>query len=454
MIRFTCPSCGMVVSAPEDCAGRLTKCRNCNNSLVVPHLAPHWAVQPPQPKTAPSLSTPPPLESLSWDDTPEPPVTVKKAAPFLALTLALMIFSFVGWLMWKFSSPLPPSPNRNKQFAKAAPFTPKQEKNPEQAASEPKTKEAALLVQPPPQPIPYPLPPKQEELPEKAPPESKMEEPPPAVQVQTPEPQEKASPATQPVPPAEVAAQRMTKKMKTTSPQTPAYSATKDPNETKNNPPIDADTLTTGRHRGTLISTPNEGGLFRVAVEYQRIRVKLGKQADYDRIQRDMINLLGTAAGERVRALTGSQLTPLTRQGKVPDWHDRLMIAGASGRSEGASVEFEALKARLIELLETTQDTQSVTFHAAPQIQVRVLRPSAGTTAESQTAENPKKGQVVLPGYAGALTDLKIGQRILLTLVPSRNVGKQKGVAPQSIYRQLVTLVIVEEEPEHDSLSK
>ncbi|MHB1423153.1 MAG: hypothetical protein ACYC3I_08165 [Gemmataceae bacterium] len=39
MIRFTCPSCGLAVSAPDDCVGRSTKCRGCNNPIVVPLIA-------------------------------------------------------------------------------------------------------------------------------------------------------------------------------------------------------------------------------------------------------------------------------------------------------------------------------------------------------------------------------------------------------------------------------
>jgi hypothetical protein len=39
VIRFKCPSCGLAVSAPEDCVGRSTKCRGCNNPIVVPSIA-------------------------------------------------------------------------------------------------------------------------------------------------------------------------------------------------------------------------------------------------------------------------------------------------------------------------------------------------------------------------------------------------------------------------------
>jgi DNA-directed RNA polymerase subunit RPC12/RpoP len=39
MMRFNCPSCGAGVSAPEEYAGRSTKCRRCNNPIVVPQPA-------------------------------------------------------------------------------------------------------------------------------------------------------------------------------------------------------------------------------------------------------------------------------------------------------------------------------------------------------------------------------------------------------------------------------
>jgi hypothetical protein len=36
MIRFGCPSCGVPASAPEACAGRTTKCRQCGGPITVP----------------------------------------------------------------------------------------------------------------------------------------------------------------------------------------------------------------------------------------------------------------------------------------------------------------------------------------------------------------------------------------------------------------------------------
>ncbi|GEM_PF-5191331 len=45
MIRFSCSSCGVAASAPEDCAGRTTKCRNCGQSITVPR--PKLANPPP-----------------------------------------------------------------------------------------------------------------------------------------------------------------------------------------------------------------------------------------------------------------------------------------------------------------------------------------------------------------------------------------------------------------------
>src|SRR5262249_28258481 len=40
MIRFKCPSCGMSLSAPEDCVGWDTNCRGCRRPVVVPRIAP------------------------------------------------------------------------------------------------------------------------------------------------------------------------------------------------------------------------------------------------------------------------------------------------------------------------------------------------------------------------------------------------------------------------------
>jgi transcription elongation factor Elf1 len=65
-LRFSCPACNAALSAPPDCAGRTTKCRQCGQPLVVP--------SPPSPLpsvpvlTQPVLAQPapviPPLASL------------------------------------------------------------------------------------------------------------------------------------------------------------------------------------------------------------------------------------------------------------------------------------------------------------------------------------------------------------------------------------------------------
>ena len=52
----------------------------------------------------------------------------------------------------------------------------------------------------------------------------------------------------------------------------------------------------------------------------------------------------------------------------------------------------------------------------------------------------------ILPGYEGALSDLKVGQRVLVKLAPTKNEGNLKGIAPGSVYKRLVELIVVEEE--------
>jgi len=49
MIRFACPSCGMQLSAPEDCAGRVSTCR-CGQQLRVPQASGKSPGPPPLPK--------------------------------------------------------------------------------------------------------------------------------------------------------------------------------------------------------------------------------------------------------------------------------------------------------------------------------------------------------------------------------------------------------------------
>jgi predicted RNA-binding Zn-ribbon protein involved in translation (DUF1610 family) len=35
-IEFNCPSCNLVLAAPEDMAGQLVECPECNNQMTVP----------------------------------------------------------------------------------------------------------------------------------------------------------------------------------------------------------------------------------------------------------------------------------------------------------------------------------------------------------------------------------------------------------------------------------
>ena len=46
MIRFLCPSCGFSLSAPDDCAGRTSKCSKCGIAVTIPpaHPAPTLSV--------------------------------------------------------------------------------------------------------------------------------------------------------------------------------------------------------------------------------------------------------------------------------------------------------------------------------------------------------------------------------------------------------------------------
>jgi hypothetical protein len=40
MIRFACPYCGKQLSAPEECAGRSSKCQGCGQTVTVPGTRP------------------------------------------------------------------------------------------------------------------------------------------------------------------------------------------------------------------------------------------------------------------------------------------------------------------------------------------------------------------------------------------------------------------------------
>jgi hypothetical protein len=239
-------------------------------------------------------------------------------------------------------------------------------------------------------------------------------------------------------------------KPKPKSPPPPAVKG--DPDETKDKPAIESDQLKSSSYHGLLVSTPNEGGLFRVAVEYERVRVKPGKEAEYDRIQKDSIKQAAAAADNQTKAGARAQLTP-TLNGEL-GFVDRGEISGALGTAAGSAARLMGENAQLKGLLDTVRDTQTVIFHAAPKIQVRVLKPSDKphdstlSTSQSEVEEvKKKKDKIQLPGYEGAMTDLKVGQRVLLKLAPANNDGN-------SIYKRLVTLVVVEEEAQPSKSSK
>jgi hypothetical protein len=248
---------------------------------------------------------------------------------------------------------------------------------------------------------------------------------------------------------------------KTKKPPPPTSSTEKtDPDETKNKPAIESEQLKPASYRGQLVSKPNEGGLFRVAVEYQRVRVRRGKEAEYDRLQKDSVEQAARSAAKQTQAQTRAGLTPSNRAGKVA-LPDRREISAAAGIAVGAATKFEGENALLKGLLETVSDTQTVIFHAAPNVQVRVLKPSDKpvdsilSTAQREAKEvKNKQDKTPLPGYEGELTDLKFGQRVMLKLAPANNEGKQLGVAPGSIYKRLVTLVVVEEEAQQAQPSR
>jgi hypothetical protein len=229
-----------------------------------------------------------------------------------------------------------------------------------------------------------------------------------------------------------------------------------DPQETKDKPAIESAKVPAIQYRGKIVSAPNEGGLFRVAVEYQRVRVKRGKEAEYDRLQKDSVRQRARSAASQTRAESRLQMTPV--RGHAAPLPDRRAISQSFGISDGAATMARGEKGLLKGLLETVSDTQTVIFHADTKIQVRVLKPSDQQVVTTlKPSENPqdssssdaqnradhegkKPAMAPLPGYEGAMADLKVGQRILLRLV------RPITLPPGALYKEVVTLVVVEEE--------
>jgi len=114
MFRFPCPSCGFILSAPEDTAGRASKCPKCAQRLTIPNP---WAI----PQIAPPPpSAPPPSVAASSYALSQPcaiPTQVSgKSSGFLRVMLwvflpALLLIGGLGYY-WFFhlarTSPLSP----------------------------------------------------------------------------------------------------------------------------------------------------------------------------------------------------------------------------------------------------------------------------------------------------------------------------------------------------------
>src|SRR5262249_49131049 len=83
LIRFTCPRCGMQLSAPEDCAGRSSKCRQCGQPITVPQ---------PVAVAVPAIPPPPPTDVVPGRRmSPRP-------APLMdgARVISILLLSFGG----------------------------------------------------------------------------------------------------------------------------------------------------------------------------------------------------------------------------------------------------------------------------------------------------------------------------------------------------------------------
>jgi hypothetical protein len=270
------------------------------------------------------------------------------------------------------------------------------------------------------------------------------------------------------------------KKSPATSSDTTDPNAT-DPNETKNKPPIESDDLPADTYVGTMVTVPNEGGLFRVAVEYKRIRAKAGKEAQVEKLQKDIVKKVGDAYASQAFAAATYNLRPRGYFGYYGyygyHYYDHYAAARAVGNAKGnmtkAQGDIELLKG----MLENVSDSQTVIFHSDPKkVQVRLLTPAqsadSASTSTSESTPNPSlsKGKAEdakekdakekdarekqdknLPGYEGTLADLKEGQRVRLTLI---------AMSKASVYKRMVKLIVVEEEsslappPSSSSLSE
>jgi hypothetical protein len=157
-----------------------------------------------------------------------------------------------------------------------------------------------------------------------------------------------------------------------------------------------------------------------------------------------MVAQAARSAANQTRATVRAQLTPtfvIGRTGRIVSLPDRRDISNAVGYAVGSAVTFQGESALLKELVEFVNDSQEFKFRAAPTVKVRVLKPS-------DDSDSTESGTKKLPGYAGKLADLKIGQHVLLQLWPANTEGNLKGVSPGSIYRRLTSLIVVEEEAE------
>src|SRR5262245_31733757 len=104
MIRFNCPFCNCLLSAPEECAGRVSRCK-CGNAIIVPQALGN---PPGPPGEAPQTAAGPAGSFTPPDPGPTPATPPRRRSPVWAWVLlafcAGLSATLLGYAIYRFNA--------------------------------------------------------------------------------------------------------------------------------------------------------------------------------------------------------------------------------------------------------------------------------------------------------------------------------------------------------------
>jgi hypothetical protein len=217
---------------------------------------------------------------------------------------------------------------------------------------------------------------------------------------------------------------------------------------------VSADQLAPGEFTGKLTSVPGADGAFTVEVQYEHIELK------------DPNKVVRTENKEVQQALREQQdiaklQSELANSRNPREYAHRLQnLQNAVNRFQAQAIQ-QGLKPQ-DNPFKTVADKKDIDFHAADGVKVRTENlptkfdekgdPKKYTSDELKELKGKDKD---LPGYQAALTDLKAGQVVTVTLAPHKAKKDDDKDKAKDAPKMDVTLIVIEKDaPADDKAGK